>query len=301
MKAWWGLVLLPAAAGVTIAILATRGVLENPVLYLRGRLDICALIGGVVLSLLAAAFLGLGVGLQRRGRRAVQQLRDQNTRERTRFLRRLDHELKNPLTALRNQLAEELSGGPWPEDQATLTAVEVQVLRLSRLTEDLRKLADLETHPLRMVTIDVDELLREAEALVENLPGADERSLQRLVPRVPLAPAFAGDWDLVVQAVHNLLSNAIKFSRPGDRIEVRASDQGDWVAIEVADTGPGIPESERAQLGEELFRGAGAHDIPGSGLGLALVRSIVARHGGQWEVSSQEGVGTTVTLRFPKR
>jgi two-component system OmpR family sensor kinase len=121
-----------------------------------------------------------------------------------------------------------------------------------------------------------------------------------LVPRVPSPPAFPGDWDLVLQAVHNLLTNAIKFTEPGDRIEVRASESGDWVTIEVADTGPGVPEEERRHLGEELFRGAGAHDVPGSGLGLALVRNIVSRHGGQWEIGSQEGVGMTVTLRFPK-
>lgn len=302
MKAWWGLAPLPAMVGLAVAVLAWQGAIDNPVLYLRGRLDVCAWVGGLVLSLLVAAFLGLAEGLQRRARRAVRQLHEQVAQERTRFLRRLDHELKNPLTALRNQLAKELDGSPSLEQQAALAALEVQVLRLSRLTEDLRSLADLETHPLRTVSINVDELLQEAEALVENLPGASERTWQWLVPRVPAPPTFPGDWNLVLQAVHNLLTNAIKFTRPGDRIEVRAAESGDGVTIEVADTGPGIPGEEIPHLGEELFRGAGAREreVPGSGLGLALVRSIAARHGGEWKIGSRHGVGTTVTLRFPK-
>lgn len=300
MKAWWGLVLLPAAVGVAVAGLAGQGVIENPILYLRGRLDLCAVIAGVALSILMAAFFGLAEWLKGRGRRATQQTLERNAREHNRFLRRLDHELKNPLTALRNQLARELARNPEPERKESLSALEVQVLRLSQLTEDLRTLANLVTHPLRTVSIDVDELLAEAEALVENLPGANDRKIERLVPRVPSPPAFPGDWDLVLQAVYNLLTNAIKFTRPGDRIEVRASESGDWVTIEVADTGPGVPEEEMRHLGEELFRGAGAHDVPGSGLGLALVRNIVSRHGGQWEIGSQEGVGMTVTLRFPQ-
>jgi two-component system OmpR family sensor kinase len=302
MKGWWALTPLPAAAGLAVAILAWQGAIANPVLYLRGRLGLCALVAGLVLSLLAAAFLGLAEGLKAHGRRAARQLDERAARERTRFLRRLDHELKNPLTALRNQLTKELDNSPTPEQRAGLAALEVQVLRLGRLTEDLRSLADLETHPLRTVSIDVDELLQESEALVENLPGAGERTWQWLVPRVPAPPTFPGDWNLVLQAVCNLLTNAIKFTRPGDRIEVRVAELGEWVTIEVADTGPGISREELVHLGEELFRGADARarEVPGSGLGLALVRSIAARHGGEWKFDSQEGVGTTVTLRFPR-
>jgi two-component system OmpR family sensor kinase len=303
MKAWWGLVLLPAAAGVFVAVLAARGAIDNPVLYLRGRLDACALAAGVALSLLTAAFMGLAEWLLWRGRRATQGLHERLTKERTRFLLRLDHELKNPLTALRAQLTRELDRNPPPEQREVLNALELQVLRLSRLTEDLGRLAELETHELRIVSIDTDELLQEALALVENQPGACERHMQPVVPRVPSPPSFPGDWDLVALAVHNLLINAIKFTRPDDHIEMRASDLGEWVTIQVADTGPGLPEEECRHLGEELFRGtdARARGVPGTGLGLALVRSIVARHGGAWEIDSHEGVGTTVTLRFSKK
>ncbi|MGB9724633.1 MAG: sensor histidine kinase [Chloroflexia bacterium] len=69
--------------------------------------------------------------------------------------------------------------------------------------------------------------------------------------------------------------------------------------VEVADTGPGIPEDELPHLGEELYRGSTARNVEGSGLGLALVRAIVARHGGRMTVRSQPGKGTVVALRLP--
>ena len=87
--------------------------------------------------------------------------------------------------------------------------------------------------------------------------------------------------------------------QPGDRIEVRALEDGAAVVVEVADTGPGIPETEVPLVWEELYRGQGARGIPGSGLGLALVRAIAERHGGQVDLRSREGQGTVFTLRLP--
>ena len=119
-------------------------------------------------------------------------------------------------------------------------------------------------------------------------------------PRLQLSlPAINGDRDLLVLAIHNLLDNAIKFSRPGDTIEMRAFEDGANVVVEVADTGPGIPENDQDLVWEELYRGEGARGIPGSGLGLALVRAIVARHDGSIELRSRPGEGTVFTLRLP--
>lgn len=89
-------------------------------------------------------------------------------------------------------------------------------------------------------------------------------------------------------AAHNLLDNAIKFSRPGDTIEVRAFEDGAALVVEVADTGPGIPDEVLPHVWEELYRGEGTRSIPGSGLGLALARAIVQRHGGRAGVRSRQ-------------
>ena len=95
------------------------------------------------------------------------------------------------------------------------------------------------------------------------------------------------------------MDNAFKFSRPEDTIEIRAYEDGSAVVVEVADTGPGISEDELPHLGEELYRGSAARGIEGSGLGLALVQAIIARHQGTVAIRSRLGQGTVVTLRLP--
>ena len=143
-------------------------------------------------------------------------------------------------------------------------------------------------------------MLREVEAAVRELPGASERRLRLSLPEAPWPlPAVRGDVDLLFVAVHNLATNAIKFTRPGDTIEIRAGEDGDAVVIEVADTGPGIPRAELEEVWQELARGEAARGVPGTGLGLPLVRTIVARHGGEERIRSRVGQGTVVSLRLP--
>jgi two-component system OmpR family sensor kinase len=99
--------------------------------------------------------------------------------------------------------------------------------------------------------------------------------------------------------MHNLLDNAIQYTQPGDTIEIRAYEDGSTVVLEIADTGPGIPEAEVPHVWEELYRGEGARGTPGSGLGLALVRAVVERHHGQLGLRSRVEQGTVVSMRLP--
>jgi two-component system OmpR family sensor kinase len=292
--------LLPVAAGVLIAVLLWNvEELDNPILYARADVGTVVLFVGAALSLL----LGMGLllwTLAERYRQEAADARAQAAEERRRFVQRLDHELKNPLTAIRAGLAN-LSNDPVPSmQQETLSSVGDEVLRLSRLTADLRKLAELETRPLERAAVDVAELLREAVALAEEQPGADARTLTLTLPQAPWpVPAVLGDWDLLFLGIYNLLDNALKFTRPGDTVEVRAAEEGASVIVEVADTGPGIPQDELMKVWEELYRGQSARGISGSGLGLALVRAVVERHGGQVSLRSRVGHGTVVRLRLP--
>jgi two-component system OmpR family sensor kinase len=224
----------------------------------------------------------------------------QTAEERRRFLQRLDHEMKNPLTAIRAGLANVADGSTTSVQQEALTSVEAQVLRLSRLTADLRKLAELETRPLESDVVDLAQLLQETVTLAQEMPEARERKLSLTLPQAPWpVPDVAGDWDLLFLATHNLLGNALKFTRPGDTVEVRAFEDRAFVVIEVADTGPGIPQDELPQVWEELYRGQGARGVPGSGLGLALARAIIERHGGQITLRSRAGQGTVAVVRLP--
>jgi two-component system OmpR family sensor kinase len=308
VKRWWLIALLPLALGVALVILARGGWIDDPNLYLSGPASAVALLAGTLLALLASAFAYQAARAQHRREAAIAQLETQHAEEHRRFLRRLDHELKNPLTAIQAGLANlstaqesasETQAGALASVDA-LETVRTQAQRLGRLATDLRKLADLEARPLERTPVNVAALLQEVVEVAQDQPGAAERELVLSVPRAPWPlPEVNGDPDLIFLAVHNLLANAYKFTSPGDRIEVRAQEDGSSVAIEVADTGPGIPEDEVPLVWEELYRGKGARGIPGSGLGLALVRAIAERHGGAVDLRSREGQGTVFTLRLP--
>jgi len=224
--------------------------------------------------------------------------------ERRRFLLRLDHELKNPLTAIRAGLVNIEQAGAMATagtpEAAALASVSAQASRITRLLGDLRKLADLETQEIEAALVDLPSLLHEVEEAIGAIPSAAERVIRVNVPQAPWPlPLIAGDRDLLFIALQNLVANAVKFSAPGDTVEVRASEDGSWLLLEVADTGAGIPEDEIGEVWQELARGRAARSLPGTGIGLALVRVVVVRHGGQFAIRSRDGQGTVVSIRLP--
>ena len=297
LRVWvrWGWLwaLLPLVVGLILASSAWLQWLPNPIVYVRADVGTLAWLLG---ALLAASVLGIWWQAQRHAR-ALQQARAEAATEHRRFLRRLDHELKNPLTAIRVALAN-LADAP-TRSAALLASVERETLRIGRLAADLRKVADVETDVLEQAQVDVAALLQEVVAAVEEQGDADGRMLRLVLPAAPWPlPTLLGDPDLLFLAVHNLVSNALKFSAVGDMVEVRANEQGNTILIEVADTGCGIPGEEVPHIWDELYRGQGARGTPGSGLGLALVRTIVERHGGQVEMRSRVGQGSLFTIRL---
>lgn len=302
MRWKWLAALLPLGLGLAVAGLAVSGRLPNHLLYLQGDIATLSWLGGLLLSALTGSYLFLWARTERDRRREVARTQEQAADERRRFLRRLDHELKNPLTAIRAGLAN-LAWASLEEAQGeALSSVETQALRLSRLAADLRKLAELETRPLERTSVNMADLLQEVLEVAQERPEATERRLTLSVPQAPWPlPDVDGDQDLLFLAVHNLVDNALKFTALGDTVEIRAFEDGATVVIEVADTGPGIPEEEMPHVWEELYRGQGARGVQGSGLGLALVQAIVERHGGQTGLRSRAGQGTVFTVRLPLR
>lgn len=295
----WLTVLLPAALGAATSFVLSRTLSQPPSFYLHVDIVALAWLIGLLCSLAWGGLLASYAWAERRGIAQTAHVQAQTAEERRRFLQRLDHELKNPLTAIRVALANldvSLANG----QQETLSSVQTQVLRISRLVADLRKLAELETRPLENSPVDMNTLLQEIVAIMQERPEAADRQVTLTLPQAPWPlPHISGDWDLIFLALYNLLNNALKFSEVGDRVEVRAFEDDAAVVIEVADTGPGIPEQEQSQIWKELYRGQGARGVPGSGLGLALVRAIVERHGGRATLRSRAGQGTVFTLRLP--
>ncbi|MGC9348529.1 MAG: sensor histidine kinase [Anaerolineae bacterium] len=310
----WLAALIPGAAGILTSALLNRWLEQPPQLYVRADIVALSWMVGVGLSLVSVAGLGIHRAATSRAEAARLAAHAQAGEERQRFLRRLDHELKNPLTAIQVALANVDYATTSQSRAEALDSVKTQTQRIGRLIADLRKLAELETRSLEFGPVDLSELLQEVVLLVqgsvpEGAPGSGsdepealDRQLNLIVPQAPWPlPEISGDWDLIFLAVYNLLSNAIKFTEPGDTVEVRAFEDGRYIVIEVADTGPGIPAEEQALVWEELYRAKASRGIPGSGLGLALVRAIVNRHGGRASLRSRAGQGTVVTMRLPIR
>jgi two-component system, OmpR family, sensor kinase len=293
----WALV--PVALG-----LVAGGLLELTLpgsrMYLTAAPGLVALVAGLLAgagAAVAALTRRRTAASERAGRAGAEAAA---MRDRQRFLARLDHELKNPLTAIRAALANIDLNGAAPGSADAVVSAAAQADRIARLAGDLRKLAELENQQLETAAVDLPGLLREVAEAAGELPGAGERSIRLTVPEAPWPlPRLDGDRDLLFIALQNLVANAVKFTGPGDTVELRASENGAAVLIEVADTGTGIPDAEIGQVWQELARGSQARSLPGTGIGLALVRVIVTRHGGDVAIRSREGQGTVVSVRLP--
>jgi len=293
-------VLLPLGLGIAGSVILERVIEENLFLHSWMKISTIPWLLGLLCSLGVIGSRRIRSWLKARDEKLKAEIQVGMVEERRRFLRRLDHEMKNPLTAIRAGLANMAESSRQETRSEALDSVNVQVLRLSNLVSDLRKLADLETRQLECISVDVAALLEETLTAAQDLPDASQRQITLTVPQAPWPLShIAGDWDLLSLAVYNLLDNAVKFTESDDMIEVRAFEDGSSVEIEVAETGQGIPQEDLPHVFEELYRGENARVVPGSGLGLALVRAIVERHNGQVSVRSRAGQGTVFTIRLP--
>ena len=296
-----------ACVPVALSALAAGGMAiagEQRVLAIEVALPGAVLMVGALVSLVAGALL-FGRAAAARSRRRAAAAADAAGREAAlhererhqRFLARLDHELKNPLTAIRATAVAAPDGAESP----AWRTVDAQAAKLSTLVRDLRKLADLEARPLDLELVDLEQVIAEAVAdLRQRDPGAGAR-IDFTVTRVPWAvPPLAADVDLLSLAIDNVLGNAAKYSTAGP-IEVRLREQDGWAVMDVADAGRGIPAGEVSQVFDELARAHNARDVTGSGIGLTLVATVMRQHGGDVSLRSVEGSGTLVTLRLPIR
>jgi two-component system OmpR family sensor kinase len=287
-------------AAIAALVLFVAG--ERRALTVSTALPLVVVYVGVALTVVAAVIVALTA---RRGRaRAARDLardkgyragRDDERDAHRRFLARLDHELKNPITAIRATLA----GVDPATAPAHVEVIDAQARRLAALVGDLRKLSEIETRPLETEPVDLEALARDAVHAIEQQRPEARGRISVIAERVPWpVPVLPGDPDLLALALDNVLANAVKFSASGP-IEVRLREDGGGAVIEVADTGRGVPADAQAVVFDDLARAANARDVPGSGIGLSLVRTILHRHGGDVELRSREGAGTVVTLRLP--
>ena len=295
------LVFIPLIIGVLASFVAQS--IWNPVPILLFKIDVgmVAFITGTFVTLFLLAFRWGAAGNEKRAKQIEESLRE-SEQGRQRFLRRLDHEIKNPLTGLRAALVNLQESGDSMERHRASEHASRAVERLTRLLADLRKLSDLDERPIERLPVDVPDLLEDVVEASRALPVYSGRNINLFISKVPSPfPSVTGDRDLLVLAVYNLVENALKFTSATDSLEVRALEDGKAIVIEVADSGTGISSEDQSKIFEELYRGSNARSTEGSGLGLALVNRIIALHGGAVNVRSNQSEprGTVFTVRLP--
>jgi two-component system phosphate regulon sensor histidine kinase PhoR len=256
----------------------------------------------------AAALLARAIGQNRLYNRqvaAMEQLRELD-RAKDDFVSGVSHELRTPLTSISGyvELLQDGSLGDLDESQQRVMGiVKRNVVRLRSLIEDLLTLSRIGSGDFTPTLADVD-VVRLVSTVLEDLRlQADERELE-LDLQLPDEPVVVrGDEGQLSRALLNMTSNAVKFTPSGGSVRLRVTLDEDeqQVTVEVQDTGIGIPEAEVHQLFRRFFRASNASrsGVPGTGLGLVIVQTIAEQHGGRVELSSTEGVGTTVALHLP--
>ncbi len=294
----WAGTLVAAGVGVLVALwLASR--IVKPVVRLTEAARAAA--RGQPLSLVPEAGNDEVAELSRAFNRMAVRLAEE-TEQRRRLFAAIAHELRTPLAVIQGTLEGILDRvlDPTPERVAALHS---QTVLLGRLITDLRdlSLAQAGHLPLNRQTIDISGVVRETlEALS---PLADERvvGLRIEVPAATLGPVQA-DPDRMRQVVQNLVENALRNTPPGGEVRVTLRDgNGEGVHLLVADSGRGIRPEDLPHIFEHFYRTdeARARSSGGTGMGLAIVKSLVEAHGGHVSVESAPGAGSTFTVTLP--
>jgi signal transduction histidine kinase len=214
------------------------------------------------------------------------------------------HDLKTPLTRLRNRCEQALRGATGVADyRAALEATIAESDELIRTFDALLIIARAESGQARdnMIEFDAAEIVRDVGELYE--PLADEKGLALKVDAAAAAPV-RGNRELVSQALANLVDNAIKYAGPDHKqngvpseIVLKADNAGDRIMLSVTDHGPGIPEGDRGRVVERFVRLEQSRSEPGSGLGLSLASAVARLHGGELKLEDNHpGLRSTIAL-----
>uniref|UniRef100_UPI00403EC1BB sensor histidine kinase n=1 Tax=Paenibacillus sp. FSL W8-0194 TaxID=2921711 RepID=UPI00403EC1BB len=216
------------------------------------------------------------------------------------FISNVSHEIQSPLTSITG-FARVLREEQLTPDQRNhyLNIIEQESVRLSRLSENMLKLASLdsEKHPFHAAPLRLDKQLQTLILACE--PQWQGKNLEMSVDLKPVT--IEADDDLLSQVWVNLLHNAIKFTPEGGSIHVTLETDGREAVVSVEDTGIGISAEDQAHIFERFFKAdkSRTRSGGGSGLGLSIIQKIVQMHGGSVSVASTLGDGTRMTVRLP--
>ena len=282
-----------------------RSLLTVP-LVARGRLlGGMALISSTPSRLFGQEDVRLAEELAQRAALAIEnahlyRVAQQATRTRDDVLGVVAHDLRGPLHGISIQasILGRLPGADDPRSRKAIDGIQSAVKRMDHMVRDLLDMTSLEAGHLSLARTRISP----ARLVVDAVEAQEARGASAgLEIRREVAPGLADifvDRNRLLQVFENLIGNAVKFTPPGGCVTVRARQRPGEVVFEVADNGPGIPESDIPRLFDRFWQ-AVRSDRKGAGLGLPIVKALVEGHGGQVHVESVLGQGTTFSFTIP--
>ncbi|MCF8470182.1 MAG: PAS domain-containing protein [Parvibaculum sp.] len=225
-------------------------------------------------------------------------------RSKSEFLANMSHELRTPLNAIIG-FSEIMGSGLFgelgsPKYKEYATDIHASGAHLLELINDILDMSKIEAGRMTLETqpLDLGEVVEESLRLIS---GRADLAKVTITAELGTVPKVDADKRAVKQVLLNLLSNAVKFTPAGGTIHIRGKAEGDFVTVAVEDSGIGIPASALSKIGRPFEQVESQHSKShkGTGLGLALSRSLVELHGGTLTIESSEGIGTTVSFTLP--
>lgn len=227
--------------------------------------------------------------------------REKGEKLRREFTSNVSHELKTPLTSIYGVSDMLASGMVKDEDVAGFAGtIKEESARLISLIDDIIKLSRLDESTVPQET-EIIDVFGSARDVVSRLSGkASENDIELSFSGEP--SEIKGVQHILDEIVYNICENAIKYNRPGGFVKVSVRNEGSESLITVADNGIGIPKADRERVFERFYRVDKSHSkqIGGTGLGLSIVKHGVIYLGGKINLESEEGVGTVITVGFPR-
>ena len=210
----------------------------------------------------------------------------------------ISHELRTPLAGIVSRI-EAAQDGVLADERANLEAMHAESLRLTRLVEDLGKLAEAQQPGLTLQKhlLDLRDLVQQRTRIYDGHMRAKGIALNE---NLAAASAY-GDRGRIAQIIDNLLSNALRYTDAGGTVTVELAHRGGEAILEIADTGIGIAGEDLPYIFERFWRGerSRARRTGGAGIGLAIVRELVLAHGGRIDVESRPGEGSRFRVSLP--
>jgi len=222
---------------------------------------------------------------------------DQAERTQSEFISSVSHELRTPLTAIKGW-AETIYMENDPDTIHKGMAVIInETERLSRMVEELLDFSRMQSGHFTLQKGTMDVLAELGDAVLIYMDKAAREQITISYDEPEMLPFVYGDKNRIRQVFINIIDNAVKYSDAGGHVSIKASEEDGMICVSVSDTGCGIKEADLPKIKTKFYKPN--HTRRGSGIGLAVADEIIAAHGGRLDITSQEGVGTRVTITLP--